>query len=101
MTIGEAAWVGAMIEGEGTVGRYGHGNSIRIVNTEVETIATVLRFVGDGRVYCRLRREGWHTAWSWTLANTLSLRRFLPQVIPWLTSKKEEAEAMLAEVSRA
>ena len=89
-----------MIEGEGTVGNYGHGVSVRIVNTEIETIATILRFVGDGRVYCRLRQEGWRTAWAWSLASTLSLRRFLPQIIPWLTSKQDKAKELLVEVSR-
>ena len=54
MTEAEAAYVGAMIDGEGTV--YFHPNGgikVQFVNTNVEYVSAFLRATGVGRVHCR------------------------------------------------
>ena len=70
----EAAWVGAMIEGEGCVWRSKDRASrfwkISVVNTEVEVISGLIRATGVGNVY-ELHPAGYakpHYLASWTWA---------------------------------
>lgn len=53
MTLAEAAWVGAIIEGEGTILTHEGTRqitSITVWNNDVELISTLLRFTGTGAV---------------------------------------------------
>lgn len=94
-----AAWVGAMLEGEGSI-CWDKPNSpnntyrlrVIVANTEVETIATCLRLVGAGRVTTQVpKRKNTKRIWMWVLARRSDLIEFLPQVIPYLTGKQEKA----------
>ncbi len=103
MTSVEAAWVGAMLEGEGSIALPYGSNRIGIVtiyNTEVETIATCLRLVGDGGVQFRRPRpspkyDSKKPQWMWVLSGQLPIRDFLRQVVPYLTGKRDRAEGVL------
>lgn len=73
--------------------------AVKSSSTEVETIATVLRLVGDGNVQTYQSPRPRHKrAWSWEMQSRRSILALLPQIIPYLTSKREVAEAMYAEL---
>ncbi len=98
MTATEAAWVGAMIEGEGGVycyKKHGAQPSVQVCNTEVETIATILRLVGDGNVSVQKKVRPYKDLWQWSLSAVNSVADLLPQVTPYLTGKRERAEYVL------
>lgn len=105
-----AAWIGAMIEGEGNFSEYPPGKQgrtfpgagVTIHNTSVETIATCLRLVGDGRVSVVFPKETpRRPLWRWYTAKHLSMYALLPQIIPFLTSKQERAQRILKELQDA
>ncbi len=86
----EAAWVGALIEGEGTIQP---GKSISCGSTEVETISTLIRFVGGGRVYLAKQKEKTYKPfWLWVVAVHASVVDLSSQITPFLTSKQVLAE---------
>jgi hypothetical protein len=101
MTEGQAAWVGAMIEAEGCVHLYPAGKSrstrehvhISVVNTDVEVISTLLRFVGAGTVTFYPPRPGAlgkKNCWKWRLSRQHQVRALAPQVSPWMTVKGQK-----------
>ena len=108
LTQAAAAWVGAMIEGEGSVfvgidNRGYEDIDLHVYNSDVETIATMLRLVGDGNVYYRGSRlsskwpgSGTKPQWAWSLQKKPSVRALLPQIIPFLTGKQDRARLALA-----
>lgn len=111
MSEAEAAWVGAMIEGEGNLvhldprknGRLSHGVEVVVHNTEVETIATCLRLVGDGTINVVLpqtHRMATMPLWRWRTAKHESMKKILPQIIPFLTGKQERAQQLLGLLDR-
>lgn len=74
MTEPERAWVGALLEGEGSVYPNGGGTTICVANTDLELISALLRLTGVGCVSLQTRagqRRGSGTArhdlWLWTL----------------------------------
>lgn len=104
MSLEEAAWIGAMLEGEGTVSlrfdeRGYEDVDLVIYNSEVETIATCLRVIGDGCVYYRGKRlsskwpgSGSKEQWAWSLQRKPAVRDLLRQIIPYLTGKQDRAK---------
>ena len=103
----ERAWVGAMIEGEGHIhiGRRQRGSLFGFVIVticDIETISTLLRLVGDGTVHMPRRRAPNHLQpWTWILSPMRSMADLLPQVIPYLTSKRVRAEELLVGLRAA
>lgn len=90
MSVAETAWVGAMVEGEGSIS----AGQVAVISTDVETLATLLRFVGGGRVYLHSNSNnhlGKKVTWVWRLYRQKSVRELLHQISPWLTSKQERA----------
>ena len=106
----EAAWLGAMVEGEGSIGwvnsnQYKGGRLtpyLSLVNTSVEVISTMLRLVGDGNISLDAvhGRNGHRPVWGYKINKQNSLRSVLPQLIPFLADKKERAEEMLKWLGR-
>ena len=102
MTDVEAAWVGAMIEGEGCIRMIGSiGNRlgrIRVTSTDVETISTLLRVTGAGTVRGRsisgspLSKK---PQWEWEVHRVGEIPGLLMQVAPYLISKTAKAERVL------
>ncbi len=101
LSIAEAAWVGAMIEAEGTVWALRKTTrcvGISVGNTDVEIISTLLRFVGDGRVKMHAPGAGdlgRKTAWFWELTHDAAIRALAPQITPWMTVKGDRLIALL------
>ncbi len=93
----EAAWVGAMVEGEGHIRPpSSRALGLDLGSTDVETISTLLRLVGVGTVYRQVDNQ--HTRkplWRWGIHRVADLARLLPQLVPYLTSKQEVALAVL------
>lgn len=93
MTAEEAAWVGALIEGEGCV-TFGRSNwSLVVASTEIETVATLLRLTGAGTVCLASRPPNRRPVWRWCVARKIDLRAVMWQVYPYLTGdlKRERA----------
>jgi len=97
----EAAWLGAMVEREGSIGWVNSNQNqggrltpyLSLVNTSVEVIATMLRLVGDGNISLDAvqGRNGHRPVWGYKVNKQNSLRDLLPQLIPFLADKKERA----------
>ena len=90
-----------MIEGEGTVERHRRNPHVSVRNTEVETIATLLRFTGVGGVYAEpLSKLGKLPMWEWVVWRKRDLIGLLALIIPYLTGKQERAVELYEEVTR-
>ena len=86
-----------MIEGEGSIGAHSKGRHtprLAVTNTTVETIATLLRFIGTGNV-CFIDR-GAARWWQFSVNRVRDMEALLPQIIPYLTGKQERASGCLA-----
>lgn len=105
----EAAWIGALIEGEGTIGHFSSGRTtndgrairvwtIQVGSTEIETISTLLRLVGGGHVYYVPGRIGNKEAWMWGLKRINEIHSLLPQIMPYLTGKRDRAIELLSKL---
>ena len=104
----EAAWLGAMVEGEGSVlGRKRNTRStpiqplVQVCNSSVEVIATCLRLVGTGCVYlrprCRGDKDHWKPVWFWIVTARQDVLYLLDRIAPYLASKQDRAMAILDE----
>ena len=93
----EAAWVGALIEGEGFLGKLGssHGYGIVVGSTSVETIATLLRLTGVGRVHHGAAASCNFPMWYWTIGVRNDILRLGPQILPFLTDKQDRLSDLL------
>lgn len=102
MTPVEAAWVGAMIEGEGHVSPKLHGKlsvNFSVSNTSVEIISTLLRFTGVGRVYFQSLKPGvWKPVWLWRLTRMVDVEAVGKQVRPFLGDKRTVLDCLLAAI---
>ena len=92
MTEVEAAWVGAMIEGEGSVivrqSRSGyHELKIVVHNTDVEIMSAMLRAVGTGSIGVKTFSKQWQrkTCWVWQLQAAEDVRAVAAQCKPYST----------------
>lgn len=100
----EAAWVGALIEGEGCVstakGKSYHGHSIRVVMNNIGTIATLFRLVGGGSVrYIPPRNDGLHKeCWSWSVQSQADILYVGKQILPYVEEKFDKLSAALLEI---
>ena len=98
----QAAWVGAMVEGEGSLGIKQENRTqgiyrrpyLSAVNTSVETIATLLRFIGDGTVHLASNGVN-YPVWAYQLVKKRSLVQLLPQILLYLTEKQDKAMDIL------
>jgi len=98
----ETAWVGAMIDGEGTIqiyrdlpGRRGISVHVRVINTEVEIISTLLRLVGAGSVHYHRPSPnglGHKDQWIWDIGRRAQARSLLQRIWPFLAAKRERAQ---------
>lgn len=96
----EAAWLGAMVEGEGNIHiRSPKGTfwniSLTVVSSEIETIATCLRLSGIGTVR-RVKPHGRNSKehyWSWRSGCWNDVLQVLWQIKPYLTSKGNLVDA--------
>lgn len=93
-----------MVEREGTVSWRSHADGsfeplVTVGNTEVETIATILRLVGAGRITTQKRNPlGTKRIRQWVLRKRSDVNTLLPQIIPYLTGKQERAQELLVRL---
>ena len=97
----QAAWIGAIIEGEGCIALRTTDPrapicEIRVGNTDVEVIATCLRFVGAGTVH--IQQGVNRPVWCWKVSRTLDVLCLAEQIIPWMTTKGEILQGVLQEL---
>lgn len=79
----EAAWVGAIIEGEGHAlkGNTPSG-SIRVTNTDVEIISALLRVTGVGNVYLKPEKVN-KDCWVWDVSASADVLSLAEQIAPY------------------
>ena len=108
MTAEQAAWMGALIEGEGSIVLSTEKRAstpyqrptLSVVNTSAEIISACLRFTGVGTVVGRQAYPHYKWAWFWKVSATHDLLTLLPQVIPALGDKKLKAFAAIEILTR-
>lgn len=88
MSIDERAWVGAMIEAEGSVGKpYGQYRQWRItvVNTDPEILSALLRATGVGIVGLKTRAKQWQRkpCFGWSVQAQLDVAGIVNQCAPY------------------
>lgn len=81
MSDAERAWVGAIIDGEGTVTTESRV-AVSFANISVELVATMLRIVGAGSIcgQSKMRKPQHHRVWTWQLQRTYEAINLLAQV---------------------
>lgn len=107
MTAEEAAWVGALIEGDGCIywckdrrrstGYWG----ICVGTAEVETVATLLRLTGVGRVHLHIdKRPRYKTVpmptWFWQVTRQVDTAALAARILPYLADDRKRERAGLA-----
>ena len=103
----EAAWVGAMVEGDGSFGVYPRASQhgymkLSVNNTEVETIATLLRLTGAGGISVVDRETRYHRRhhkanWQWQVGRRADVVAILRQIAPFHTGKQDRALALVQD----
>lgn len=109
-TAGGMAYLAGLIDGEGSIGLYKKKDKstssgfawlpvLKITNTDKRLVEWARDFL---KLYCKANLNLEHTkrshgrSFSWrVLTSSNGLRIMLPKLLPYLKSKKEEAEAML------
>ena len=77
----EAAYVGAMLDGEGTVSIRKRSASFSIGNSELELISAFLRATGCGGIYYSPVKEGANLpGWAWAVGSRLTLESLAIQL---------------------
>ena len=90
MTGIEAAWVGAIIEGEGSVMEK-HGSlrprwRVMVANTDPEIMSALLRLTGSGSICCTVDRKGTlgtKPVYRWELAAVEDVLHLVRQCSPY------------------
>ena len=83
MSAVEAAYVGAMLDGEGTVHIKRRNAAFSVANSEIEFISAILRATGCGKVYYREPQKGNLPMWSWYSGSRLTLEDLAVQLAPY------------------
>jgi hypothetical protein len=104
MDVAEAAYVAAMIDGEGTIsmtprkgkGRMSHHFAVvvRVANTDLGVMRALVEMAGNGRIVDQCNAARAKMCYRWELSPN-QVRHVLPQVIPYLRIKRERAELVL------
>jgi len=94
-----------MVEAEGTIRcpeDLRQASLISVVNTSVETIATLLRLAGAGCIlFCGVRPNR-KPAWRWQLTAHNDLMALGRQIRPYLTDKRANLDALfIREMAKA
>ena len=82
----EAAWLGAMLDGEGHISFVVKHKTPHVVisNTEVELVATALRITQAGSISTREQNGlGTKRMWEWTLHRSSEVPALLAQLQPY------------------
>jgi hypothetical protein len=104
------AWLAALIDGEGAImmtrrqskreaslTNVHHRIVVSVYNTDRRLMDALVERTGIDRVYTHTRTPKENhkkTAYSWRMTSR-DIREIMPQVLPWLVCKREQAELVL------
>ena len=103
----QAAWLAAVIDGEGSIGLYNYGKEgrrvcIQISNTNKNFITEMRRIIGCGS---QINRTNWHKShkgrkpmYLYSLKGSNRCYWILKQIIPYLIIKREVALSIIKEL---
>lgn len=107
----ELAWLAGFWDGEGTItvfktkrknGNERYNASLVIVNTDENVVAHILKLLDKVGVRMHMlklsggvRKKTWNDCYQLTTRNMEYINKLLPQLIPYLVSKKAQAELTL------
>lgn len=101
------AWLAALIDGEGSImlvertpdsGRRRHLRAVvSVSNTDTRLMKSLLREVGQGRVYTHKNPRRGVYAFTWRLTGLESLK-WLPKLIPYLVIKRRQAKLLIEAI---
>jgi hypothetical protein len=98
----DIAWAAGFLDGEGHFGarfRSGGRTSLGVELTASQThkapIDKLVEIFGGAVHEVSKKTTTGRTTWQWTIASGKRLREVLPLLIPYLTTKKQEAEILL------
>jgi hypothetical protein len=103
----EAAWLAAVIDGEGSIGLYDYGKSGRMVqiqmgNTSELFVAEMKRIIGGGSSILRVKfapsHKGRKPMYHYTLKGSSRCYWVLKQVVKYLIIKKQKALSIMKEL---
>ena len=105
VTATKLAYIAGLFDGEGTlvVGKYPRGPKgklayrgfMSLANTHVPTLQAIKQLLGGRIVEQGIGRQCFSLTWS-----TNEIRQWLPQLLPFLSIKKVQAEQLLAFLAR-
>jgi hypothetical protein len=103
----EAAWIAAVIDGEGSIGLYDYGKEgrrvqIQLGNTSEAFVQRFRDLIGCGSTVFRVTHGGSHKGrqpmYHYTLKGSARCYRVLKQVLPFLIIKHEKAQRIIGEL---
>ncbi len=94
MTEVEAAYLGAMIDGEGCITNSGRGHrQIKFGNTDIELISACLRATGIGGIELRLPRGlSKLPLWIWNVGRAQEIEDLCRRIAPYSMKAQRELE---------
>jgi hypothetical protein len=110
----EAAWIGAIVEGEGCISLIkrprrlrhwgGYDAKIIVTNTDPEVISALLRLTGIGSVLLKNRNSS-HVlhptkpCYNWTVSRYEDVIALGRQILPFLAGKQDHLASVLQELA--
>lgn len=103
----EAAWVAAIIDGEGSVGIYNYGREgrrvqIQMGNTDSNLVSRLREIIGCGSTVFRTRihlsHKGRKSMYQYSLKGSNRCYWVLKQICPYLITKKEKVSGIIKEL---
>ncbi|MFN0253028.1 MAG: hypothetical protein ACKV2T_39510 [Kofleriaceae bacterium] len=103
----EAAWLAAVVDGEGSIGMYDYGREgrrvqIQLGNTSEAFVARFRELIGCGSTVFRVSHgkghKGRQPMYHFTLKGSARCYAVLKQIVPFLIIKRERATAILREL---
>lgn len=95
----QAAWLGAMVEAEGSLYISPKSKSdcrVSVCNTDVEIISAFLRIVGTGGIV--MNKGTNRPVWVWNLSRARNTIKFLEQIRPYMAGKGSKADKILSQL---
>lgn len=97
---GWLGWVAGIIDGEGSLtvgisqtGKY-YQAALQVVNTDIKMLLKLQEVTGIGSIYLRKKRPGQLPCCVWNVSLQPAII-LLKQILPWLITKKEQAELFI------
>ena len=83
------------MDGEGTIGLYGRKFAVRVHMTDLRALRKIRGVLGGSIRKCKVPPNH-KAAWEWSIVDRKSVARALGALLPFLTTKRQEAQAVLS-----